>query len=185
MNKSSSEKVPATAKLEYERALEMAHLEIEGLLQRRMDIDRRLAELKGTADALSRLLGVETRPSVGRLVEAMNQVASDPGITNGVRRVLASSKTPMQPKEIRLGLESLGSDLSQYVNPGAVIHNTLTRLERQGEVARIENPVEQTVAYALVRGRKTLKEMMAAGGVPNPYGRNLAEMLKEPGGKNK
>jgi hypothetical protein len=37
------------------------------------------------------------------------------------------------------------------VNAAAVIHNTLTRLEKQGEVMRVVNPVGQTAAYALIK----------------------------------
>ena len=173
-------------KTDYEKALAAAKTEIDQLLEQRTQIDNRIAQLKFTTDALSRLLGVETRPTAARLVELINQVPADPGITNAIRQVLASCKIPMNPSEIKLGLESIGFDLSAYANSGAVIHNTLTRLERQGEVARVQNPAGQTVAYALVGPRKTLKQrVFEAGGVPNPFGKNLTEMLKEPLGKDK
>src|SRR6202521_1399244 len=155
-------------KTDYEKALVAAKTEIDQLLEQRTHIDNRIAQLKFTTDALSRLLAVETTPTAAKLVELINQVPADPAITSAIRQVLASCKIPMNPEEIKLVLESIGFDLSVYANSGAVIHNTLTRLERQGEVARVQNPAGQTVAYALVGPRKTLKEM-----------------LKEPLGKDK
>ncbi len=97
-------------KTDYEKALAAAKTEIDQLLEQRTHIDSRIAQLKFTTDALSRLLGVETRPTAARLVELINQVPADPGITNAIRQVLASCKIPMNPSEIKLGLESIGFD---------------------------------------------------------------------------
>jgi len=165
---------------DYQKALAAAEAETETLLKQRADIDSRLARLKGTTEALSRLLGIDKRPAAMRLVELMNQVPADPGITNAIRQVLADPGIPMSAAEIKFALQSRGFDLSEYVNPGAVIHNTLTRLERQGEVMRLLSHSGQTMAYALIAGRKVLHQQVAeAEGVPNPHGKNLAEMLKE------
>jgi hypothetical protein len=173
-------------KADYEKALSAAKTEIDQLLEQRTQIDNRITQLKFTTEALSKLLGIDIWAKAARLAEFINQVPADPGITNAIRQVLASSKIPMNPTEIKLGLESIGFDLSEYANSGAVIHNTLARLERQGEVARVQNPAGQTVAYALIGQRKTLKQRgLEAGGVPNPFGKNLTEMLKESPGKEK
>ena len=68
--------------------------------------------------------------------------------------MLTEAKLPLTAPEIRTGVVNLNVDLSQYVNASAVIHNTLTRLEKQGEVMRVVNPAGQTAAYALVKKNK-------------------------------
>jgi len=147
-------------KPEYERALAAVQEEIAELVVERSKIDARLSELKSTADGLSRL--VKARPKLGpsgsaviaALAALAQQPASDAGITNSVKAALANSGIPMSVTDIRGALAGLGLDLDPYVNPGAVVHNTLARLERQGEVVRIENQAEQTVLYALVDHNK-------------------------------
>jgi hypothetical protein len=70
------------------------------------------------------------------------------GITDAIRQVIAESKIPLSPVEIKAALANRGVDLSGYANPGTVIHNTLNRLEKQGELIRVQNPAGVTVAYA-------------------------------------
>src|SRR5882762_8141710 len=128
---------------EYEKALAAAQAETERLLGQRESIDRRLSELKGTVDALFKLLtgGSEPIPTFkltrARLVELMNQVPSDAGITDAIRAVFASSGMTLSVGDVRRAVERAGFDLSNYVNPSAVVNNTVGRLERQGELVRI------------------------------------------------
>jgi hypothetical protein len=165
---------------DYEKALASAEREIKELLGQRAQIDARLTQLKATTESLSRLLGIvgaKTNPSVLRIADLINAVPADPGITNAIRHVLRESKIPLSVSDIKVGVEYLSVDLSAYVNPSAVLHNTLSRLERQGEVMRVLNPAGQTVAYTLT----TLKQRVAqAGGVPNPFAKTLGGMLREP-----
>jgi hypothetical protein len=118
---------------------EIAKLEVE-----RARIDLRLTKLRKTADSLRSLLGKpqSTDPSI---------FITDHGITNAIRQVLVGSKIPLSAPEILRGVQDLTrSDLfDQYSNPRAVIFNTLTRLEKQKEVVRVQNPAGQTVGYAL------------------------------------
>ena len=164
---------------EFQKALEIAQLEIEHLLKQRSEIDTRIAHLKSTAESLSRLLGTETKRIITRLAEMLDQGPADPGITNAIRWVLTNATVPLSVPEIKLRLETIGVPLSDYVNPSAVLHNTLSRLERQKQVMRvaIQDAAGPTTAYALM----TLKQRVGeAGGVPNPQGKNLAEMLRKP-----
>ena len=89
----------------------------------------------------------------------MNEVPAESGITDAIRQVLSKSKIPLSALEIKSGLENSGVDLSGYANPGAVIHNTLTRLEKQREVVRLQTAAGQTVAYAINSMYKKLFDM--------------------------
>jgi hypothetical protein len=128
---------------EYLRTLEAVEQEIAKLLSDRSQIDLRLMQLKTTAESLRALLGIE------RLDSKIDGIVSELGITDAIREVLASSKIPLSPSVIKSELVNRGVDLSRYANPAAVIHNTLTRLEKQHEVARVQNPAGMTVAYTL------------------------------------
>jgi hypothetical protein len=140
----------------YLNTLEAIEEEISRLLEERSQIDHRLSQLKATADSLRSLLDVPFR---GGLDVELDRITSELGITDAIKKVLASSKIPLSAPEIRSGLESIGFDLSSYANAGAVIHNTLTRLEKQHEVVRVQNPAGQTVAYALDSMYKRLFEL--------------------------
>jgi hypothetical protein len=141
----------------YLNTLEAIEDEISRLLEKRTRIDQRLTQLKTTADSLRSLLDVPTREE--GLDVQIDRTVSDLGITNAIKKVLFSSKIPLSAPEIKSGLESIGVDLSNYANAGAVIHNTLTRLEKQRQVVRVQNPAGQTVAYTLDSMYKRLFEL--------------------------
>jgi hypothetical protein len=128
---------------EYLKTLEAVEQETENLLRDRSRIDQRLLQLKTTAESLRALLGIEG------LDVKLDGIVSDLGITDAIREVLASSKMPLSAPVIKNELLNRGVDLSRYANPAAVIHNTLTRLEKQREVTRVQNPAGMTVAYTL------------------------------------
>ena len=58
-------------------------------------------------------------------------------LTSAIRQILAESAVPMRPPDLRDGLINHGFNVAQYANKLAVIHNTLSRLERQGEVMQV------------------------------------------------
>jgi hypothetical protein len=140
---------------EYLRTLEAVEEETAKLLSDRSRIDLRLMQLKTTAESLRALLGIEG------LDVKIDSIIGALGITDAIREVLASSKIPMSPSVIKSELVNRGVELAEYANPAAVIHNTLTRLEKQGEVVRVQNPAGQTVAYSLV---KNVARRRALGG---------------------
>lgn len=130
----------------YVNALKGARSEIEDLLNQRMRIDNRLAQLKEIVDSLSAV--VEEAPSDDGLANLRNIV--ELGITDSIRTILRETKDPaMSPPEIRNELERRGIRLSGYANKMAVIHNTLTRLEKQGEVVKLANREGVPYAYAI------------------------------------
>jgi len=167
----------------YQRIKKESEAEIGRLLEERQRIDARISVLKTMVQNCETLLklpaakprSIPVLPDTEIQVITM-EIRPDQGITDAIRTVLAQSKIPLSAPEIKSALARLGFDLSEYSNASAVIHNTLTRLERQRQVARVENPASQTVAYTLVKNSFYQRLL----DVPNPFGKTLGEMLKEP-----
>jgi hypothetical protein len=135
--------INGVSKPEYETAIVAINVEIVEVLAKRHQLsesiaglDQRLTQLKATHDALTTLLGAakitQVRP------EQLSDEATT-GISDALRRILKASLVPMRPGEIKLALMDRGFDLSGYVNAAAVVYNTLLRLEKQGEVYRVNN----------------------------------------------
>lgn len=121
------------------------------LTKQRAEMDERMRHLRTLARTLGQMLGVKEASTGAQFNELINVVQIDTGVSDAIRQVLAGSGIPLSAPEIKRTLEQFGFDLSGYANSSAVIHNTLTRLVKQGEVARIDNLPEHTVTYVLVR----------------------------------
>src|ERR1700693_1673443 len=127
---------------DYIAALKAAQSELQDIIRERARLDDRVNQLKKTIDALSALL--KDNPALtdgfsnayGILVGVEGLAApgtGDMGISDAIRHLLIESKAPLTPPEIRNYLAEKGFDFSAYANPLAVIHNTLKRLNKQGE----------------------------------------------------
>lgn len=127
----------------YQSALEGARREMDRLLQERVQLDSRLTQLKSTIDALSALINEPPKLGAESFADGVDTV----GISDLIRRILAESGVGLTPVEIKSKLGEIGFELDQYANAGAVIYNTLKRLERQGEIVPVRD-VSRT-AYAL------------------------------------
>jgi predicted nucleic acid-binding Zn-ribbon protein len=148
---------------EYEHAMVAASEEVQELLKERARIDERLSRLKNTIDGLAALL--TPSPSENSSASWSGAMAglmgisfpdiSEAGISDAIRQILADSKLPITAPQIRDALTARKVELSQYANPLAVIHNTLTRLEKQGEVIRHDLP-----SGTVYSGRKTLGQRL-------------------------
>jgi len=128
----------------YEKALENARAEMTELLRKRAHLDSRLTQLKSTIDVLSSL--VNEPPKLGAEISA--EMLDDMGISEAIRRVLRESQVALTPNQIKNKLSDFGFDLAQYSNSGAVIYNTLKRLERQKEITPV-NDSSGTIAYTV------------------------------------
>jgi hypothetical protein len=173
---------------DYENALTAASDEIQELLKKRSEIDARINQLKQTVDALAALLTPKISEDVNPwrnaplsnlagLMYVPVQDISEIGISDAIRQVIAESKIPLSPVEIKSALASRGVDLSGYANPGTVIHNTLNRLEKQGELMRVQNHAGQTVSYALAYPR-TVPPPPGSPGVTLPTQDDIEDGLK-------
>ena len=116
----------------YEKALDTAHAEIANLSRQRAELDKRISQLKVTADALTALMDITPEPD-----EDMHGEIEEPGISDAIRQVLRASPVPLTPSEIEIKLTEGGFDASMYANNGNVIHNTLKHLEQQGDVSLV------------------------------------------------
>ncbi|MGO9084065.1 MAG: hypothetical protein ACLQBK_02475 [Candidatus Sulfotelmatobacter sp.] len=136
----------------YRSAIEAAKAETQTLLQQRATIDARLAQLKKTIESLSCLL--EDTSEYELLWEAagagMLGAIADSGITDAIRQLLSRFRGPLTPVQIRDRLAKEGFDINSYASGLTVIHNTLKRLERQGEITLVRSP-DGIAAYALPR----------------------------------
>ena len=122
-------------KSDYRKALQAARTEFQRLIHERVALDQRIVRLKQTIASLSGLCDTNNAP------ESLNRVIPLPPkfmrLTSAIRQILADSNTPMRPPELRRGLLERGLNMAQYANQLAVIHNTLARLEKQGEVTEL------------------------------------------------
>ena len=128
------------AKNDYRRALDAALREYETLSAERATLDDRLAQLRHSIAALTKLCGYE--PSVPL------------GLTDACRLVLRNAVTPLTALEVRDRLAAIGIDLDKYSNPLASIHTVLKRLHEGGEIAeRDRDEPSPRTAYAFVLPR--------------------------------
>jgi hypothetical protein len=109
------------SKNDYRRALDAAVREYEKLSAERAELDGRLAQLKYSIAALTKLCGYE--PTVPL------------GLTDACRLVLRNAVTPLTALEVRDRLAAIGVDLAKYSNPLASIHTVLKRMHDAGEIA--------------------------------------------------
>jgi len=121
---------------DYRRALQAAKSEFEGLIQQRVELDKRIVCLKQTINGLTAMeqQDHQTRRSLTSLASLPPRFTR---LTHAIRQALVSAATPLRPPQLRNALLAHGLTMSQYSNKLAVIHNTLARLERQGEVIEI------------------------------------------------
>jgi hypothetical protein len=140
----------------YKNAIEAAQAETQTLLQQRASIDARLAQLRRTIESLSSL--VKDTPEYDPTCEASpagTRIAiAESGITDAIRQLLSRFRAPFTPVRLRDALAKEGFDISSYASVLTVIHNTLKRLEKQGEVTLVRSP-DGIVAYALPKMTNT------------------------------
>ena len=123
-------------KADYRKALHSARVEFEKLLQERAGLDNRIVRLKQTIAGLAGLCNGNDRTR-----HSLNNITPLPPrfmrLTSAMRQLLAESTAPMRPPDIRNALGDRAFNLAQYANKLAVIHNTLSRLEKQGEALQV------------------------------------------------
>jgi hypothetical protein len=128
------------SKDDYRRALDAALREYEKLSAERATLDDRLAQLRHSIGALTKLCGYE--PTVPL------------GLTDACRLVVRNAVTPLTALEVRDRLAAIGIDLDKYSNPLASIHTVLKRLHEGGEIAERDRDERSTrTAYAFVAQR--------------------------------
>lgn len=123
----------------YVKALEDARKELEGLISERAQLDDRIARLGKSIEGLTALCDDTDHSSELKTKLLELELSETMGLTDAIRQIIASSLFPISAPVIRDALVSEGFDPKNYSNMLTVIHNTLLRLEKQGEVQRGAN----------------------------------------------
>jgi hypothetical protein len=127
----------------YQNAIQAAEKDMQGWIRLRNAADLKIGQLRS---AIKILTGLLEEPPKAAPQEAAAEEIGDMGITEAIRAVLRGG-TCVTPANAKEDLAGMGFDLSKYANPSAVIHNTLKRLEAQGEIVAVDTP--SGTAYAL------------------------------------
>jgi hypothetical protein len=152
----------------YRKALDEARAEMAETLRMREKIEERLTHLKSTIDVLSALLQEPPKLDQDDSPEMLDSV----GISEAIRQVLKDADVGLMPNQVKAKLSDAGFDLSKYANPSAVIHNTLKRLETQGEVVQVRDSSGVT-AYTI---RPSYAEEIGEA-----FGKGIAEAMTKAG----
>jgi len=122
----------------YKQTLEMVRKELAELAVQRDSLNARIAALTRTAEGLAALCD-ESDHSAGLLPESnIAFIASEIGISDAIRDILSDS--PLSVPDIRDSLVQKGFDPGHYASILTVIHNTLRRLEKQGQAHSVTTP---------------------------------------------
>ena len=142
------------SKDEYRRALDAAVREYERLTAEHVALESRIAQLKHSIAALTKLCGYE--PTVPL------------GLTDACRLVMRNAAAPLTALDVRDRLSSIGVDIDKYSNALASIHTVLKRMHDAGELVerdRADDPTAR-LAYAF------------AANMQNAYGKFLSTKRK-------
>jgi hypothetical protein len=124
------------SKDDYRRALDAAVREYEKLFAEHAALEGRLAQLKHSIAALTKLCGYE--PTVPL------------GLTDACRLVLRNATQPLTALEVRDRLTAIGVELEKHSNPLASIHTVLKRLHDAGELVERDRDDEPSARTAYV-----------------------------------
>jgi hypothetical protein len=125
--------------------LQEAKRQMNELMRDKVLLDLRIGQLSGTINTLTDML--QPKPDPAEISDIGGLLFGDSGITGAIRVVLTQAEAPLSPVQIRTELWKRGFDLHEYANAMAVIHNTLKRLEKQGELMTVTDANGQTIAY--------------------------------------
>ena len=124
----------------YRRALEDAKKELAGLVKQRAELDQRIERLARSIEGLAPLCdGEDFKGFIQGVMRGMHGGSlpsedDDLSLSDSIRRIIANSLFAISVTEIRDALVTEGFDPNRYANFLTVIHNTLRRLQKQGEI---------------------------------------------------
>jgi predicted transcriptional regulator len=178
---------------EFEAMLKKARKERDEKVSERMVLDHEITALDKTIEGLTMLceLPPEEPAAVTSFAEEMLKYA---GLTDAVQMCLQASPMPLSAAEVVAKLKDAAYPTEQLDNPRAAVNTILNRLVTGGKVQRKERGGD--VLYSWISGfleirkrnldalqktlaTKTPQMPFIGGDVPNPLGKNLAEMLKK------
>ena len=133
---------------DYRKTLNGIRAELEEFYGREAELEQNLIEVREHIEGL-----VDASKSLARIVGEEQEEAFI-GITEATRKILRAGRHRVwAPKTVRTRLRKKEFPLEKYKNPLAVVHTTLRRLEKQGEIRttkkngktfyRWVNPIEE------------------------------------------
>jgi len=130
----------------FERALKEAKAKLAEALEERLALERRIVSLKQSIEGLSALCEPQEHESVK--VKGMHGLNFTTSLTDAIRSVFSKSSEPiLTPTEVRDALLQMGVDLKKYKQQLVPIHNTLKRLESQGEIVAFRDEADDLRGY--------------------------------------
>jgi len=131
----------------YKRDLKEAREELDGLLEKRAALDKKIAKLLLEIGSLARLTG--GWDSIAQLISNTKKATvQELGLKASCREVLLAADDPLTPSEVVQRIEELGlrrTDASLL----ASIHTTLRRMAQQGQAEEMGTKAGRK-AYKLV-----------------------------------
>jgi len=117
----------------FETALKEARKALAEALEERSATERRIVSLKQTIEGLSALC--EPEPIDDSVQVGKRLAGYCISLTDAIRKIFSESQEYLlTPPQVRDALLAMGVDLAKYKQPLVPIHNTLKRLESQGEL---------------------------------------------------
>jgi hypothetical protein len=140
-----------------------AREELKNAVARRVQTDRRIAELRILLRTLVRFMPDEaSRQQILAEVDAARRKA--PSLTESISQILLQSNKPITSNDIREQLEATGFDLDEYSQPLATIQSTLQRLVDAEKVSR-DLTADKSVIYQWKKGEQSTRK---PGQAPRP-----------------
>jgi hypothetical protein len=135
----------------FEIALKEARKSLAEAYEERSAIEKRIVRLKQTIDGLAALC--EPKPDED-LVQVQGGYLPDgynTSLTDAIRGIFSETTEPMlTPVKVRNALLAMGVKLAKYKQPMVPIHNTLKRLEAQGELVPFRDDAGDLRGYRWV-----------------------------------
>ncbi len=137
------------------------------------EAEKSVKDLSGAIEAVAKLC--EDEELRDEYLLRLEELTGKQSFVAAIRHVMTSGAA-MTPTQIKQMIDLTGKmNLKGYVNPMASIHTTLRRMKDAGDIKETTNSKGEK-AYAITLVGRVRK---AHTDVPNPYGKNLSEMLKE------
>jgi hypothetical protein len=137
----------------FDVALQQARKSLKEAYEERAALEQRIVSLKQTIDGLASLCDPEPRVEIRRRdPETGFDIQSSFSLSFAIRQIFSDSQEYMlTPTEVRDALLKLGLNLAEkYKQPLVPIHNTLKRLEAQGELVAFRDDTGDLRGYRWV-----------------------------------
>ncbi len=126
-------------------ALEHAQRQLADLLADRQNIDKQIMRWKRVVDSLA-VVSEDVDTSIPADLELpASFFVRELRFTDAVRAIVERSQVGVTPMEVRDELIRIGFDLTKYKQQMVPVHNTLKRLEEQGEIYSVKTQPDTTI----------------------------------------